>query len=371
MDFSHCAFCGAPRHPASGMLVGSPVEFPACSRCFRELVEQMKEALSREIHVSTRAREVYKAVPKAERGRRPGILFYEFADTSIGAKRRNPDDLQLIFANDEESELVTDPWQFAADHGVTVLSHLDWYGGYVDDQGVLVAVLFTGRSGDNYDFDIVVAPEARRRGLAGQLMDMAIDEYEELREPLPDLVLSLDVINPISRKMLEARGFRVVGGTEDRPQMSRNPEDLGEVEVVENGVFFASGVPVTFPYLHNTEVSPYFGAKFGQDIEPAGFFLLTDTADAARHPLPGWVYGNITLDSPLVLALQTDESRGIDYYGPSGWKNRLYRAYGLTGIDLSRALLADGYDSVVTVKLRDGVPEYTSEIVDLRVVEEI
>ena len=159
-------------------------------------------------------------------------------------------------------------------------------------------------------------------------------------------------------------------GSEESTDLRENPvEDLGEVEVVENGIFFASGVPVTFPYLHNTESSPYCGSDFGQDIEPAGFFLLTDTADAAAHPIPGWVYGNITLDSPLVLALQTDESRGVDYYGPSGWKNRLYRAYGLTGVSLSRALLADGYDSIVTVKLQDGIPEYTSEIVDLRAVE--
>jgi GNAT superfamily N-acetyltransferase len=125
----------------------------------------------------------------------------------------------LTFDMDEIEE---DPWRFAADQGVHVLSHLEWYAGFVDDEGI-VAALFVGVSGDDYEFDIAVAPRARQQGLASKLMDLAIENYEELREPFPDLVFSLDVINPVSRQMLEQRGFTVVGGTNDRPLMSRNP----------------------------------------------------------------------------------------------------------------------------------------------------
>jgi hypothetical protein len=151
----------------------------------------------------------------------------------------------------------------------------------------------------------------------------------------------------------------------------RNTEDLGEVEVVEGGVFFASGVPVTFPFIHSTDSAPYLGSKFGQDIEPAGFYLLADTANAHQHPTPGWEYGEITFKSPLVLAMTTTDDPMEPVYGPNGWKARLYDAYGLTGVDLSRALLADGYDAVVTVWVQGDQPGGTREIVDLRVVEEI
>jgi GNAT superfamily N-acetyltransferase len=144
---------------------------------------------------------------------------------------------ELIFDQDETYD---DPWKIAADNDINVLSHLDWHAGYVDDEGNLVAALFAGVSGDEYEFDIVVAPEARRQGLAGELMDLAIENYEELLEPFPDLMFDLDVVNPIAREMLEARGFKVVGGTPDRPRMSRNPggweDELADVGAeVEGG----------------------------------------------------------------------------------------------------------------------------------------
>jgi 8-oxo-dGTP pyrophosphatase MutT (NUDIX family) len=145
-------------------------------------------------------------------------------------------------------------------------------------------------------------------------------------------------------------------------------DDLGLVEVEELGVRFASGEPVTFPYMHSTESAPYLGAKFGQDIEPAGFYLLSDTSRAAEHPTPGWEYGEITLQSPLVLAMTTTDDPMEPVYGPNGWKARLHRHYGLAGADLSRALLAAGYDSIVTVWVQGGNAAGTREIVDLKPV---
>jgi 8-oxo-dGTP pyrophosphatase MutT (NUDIX family) len=145
-------------------------------------------------------------------------------------------------------------------------------------------------------------------------------------------------------------------------------DDLGLVEVEELGVRFATGEPVTFPYMHSTESAPYLGATFGQDVEPAGFYLLSDTARAAEHPTPGWEYGEISFQSPLVLAMTTTDDPMEPIYGPNGWKARLHRAYGLGGADLSRALLADGYDAIVTVWVQGGNAAGTREIVDLRPV---
>lgn len=124
----------------------------------------------------------------------------------------------------------------------------------------------------------------------------------------------------------------------------------------EEGVHFETGVPVTFRFVRNTEKSPRFGATFGQDIEPAGRYLLhnEDPGDLPR----GWQSGTVTLRSPLVIPLTGDPDK---IYGPLGWKARLRDAIGKTGRALSSDLIRRGYDGIVTVDSGG----YTREIVIL------
>lgn len=140
-------------------------------------------------------------------------------------------------------------------------------------------------------------------------------------------------------------------------------DDLDLVELETSNGLFATGEPVAFRYMRSTEKSPYLGARFGQDIEPAGVYLLQDDSDAAEHPVRGWEYGVASFQSPLVLSftLEPDEP----HYGPYGWKARLSRAFGRKGKALSRALSRAGYDGIVTVWVQSGRPSYTKEIVDL------
>lgn len=119
-------------------------------------------------------------------------------------------------------------------------------------------------------------------------------------------------------------------------------------------VRFATGRPVAFVFVRNMEKAPKT-AGFGQDIEPAGRYVVHPTGGGP--PLRGWEYGVASLRSPLVLALTLDDR----IYGPLGWKARLTAATGRTGRALSRRLVQAGYDAVVTV--RDGPQPETAEIV--------
>jgi hypothetical protein len=124
--------------------------------------------------------------------------------------------------------------------------------------------------------------------------------------------------------------------------------------VIEYGHLFATGTPVSFSFSHNTGRSGYFGSTFGQDIEPAGMYI--QHVQPSGSPPRGWIVGVAHVDSPLVVPISLD----MDHiYGPFGWKAVLSRAFsGLTGKRLSRAILKDGYDAVITT---DG--EGTREIV--------
>lgn len=139
------------------------------------------------------------------------------------------------------------------------------------------------------------------------------------------------------------------------------------MRVREYGVLFETGTPVTFKYVRNTEKSPYLGGKYQQDIEPAGIYLLhnPEPGDLA----PGWVAGEATIENPLVLPLNSAPGRGIYddnswIYDDNSWKAWLHRRYKKRARGLTRALLADGHDGVVTVTLdKDGTPVDTREIV--------
>jgi len=124
----------------------------------------------------------------------------------------------------------------------------------------------------------------------------------------------------------------------------------------ESGRHFETGVPVTFRFVKNTEKAPHFGDRYGQDIEPAGSYMLHN--DDPR-PTRGWVTGEQTFECPLVIPLSGDPE---EIYGPTGWKARLHQATRKKGAALSRHLESLGYDGIVTVDPHGD----TREIVALR-----
>jgi hypothetical protein len=119
-----------------------------------------------------------------------------------------------------------------------------------------------------------------------------------------------------------------------------------------------TGEPITFNFVHNTDsATAMFGlpdkdSPFDRGYEPSGQYVsivddeFTPFSEAQQT-------GTITLNNPLVVDLE-------------GWKQRLSEQYnGLTGKELSKAVIADGYDGIVTT---DG--KYISEIVNFNTFDE-
>lgn len=128
--------------------------------------------------------------------------------------------------------------------------------------------------------------------------------------------------------------------------------------ITEYGVRFETGVPVDVRYVRNTRSAPKIkklSDEFQQRIEPAGRYML-------HHPTsedlaPGWEKGVVHFKSPLVIEFNLEPD---NYYDEGSWKRQLERHYKKRGRGLSRAIVADGHDAVVTVRDKD-----TREIVDL------
>jgi hypothetical protein len=158
---------------------------------------------------------------------------------------------------------------------------------------------------------------------------------------------------------------------DDEEDFESNPvqPDLGLSSVTENGVRFETGRPVEFRFVHGKIPAPNFGAKFQQDIEPAGRYLVHQPEGLGIFGRPvtdrvrrEYEDGMVRFNRPLVLRF-TDDPDSL--YGPTSWKARLRRAFKAKGKALSRKLAAAGYDGIVTVWEVHGKGSHTKEIVDL------
>ena len=173
----------------------------------------------------------------------------------------------------------------------------------------------------------------------------------------------------ISYQAVGQRWKRIGGGVPwqtSRGQRAAHAKRLltGLAEITEDGVLFATNVPVAFRYARNTQPSPKPGPgdPFQQHIEPAGIYVGPNPSSGSEA-LPNVEVGIMHFTAPLVL-IQVYPASG-SYRGPENWKTRLSAAFGgKKGVALSKAILAEGYDGIVTVAV--GRTSYVSETVDLR-----
>jgi hypothetical protein len=149
--------------------------------------------------------------------------------------------------------------------------------------------------------------------------------------------------------------------SEIAPLMYKVHAETHWTAVTEEGLHFQTGHPITFNYVRNTEKAPDMGERFQQHIEPAGHYMLHN--DNPGDLPNNWKSGKSFLEMPLVIAFNT--TPGSTAYDETSWKANLSRAFGgLSGMNLTRALQAHGFDGIVTVALNeDGSPMDTREII--------
>jgi hypothetical protein len=139
-----------------------------------------------------------------------------------------------------------------------------------------------------------------------------------------------------------------------------NISSIQLAEVEEEGIVFKTGVPVTFTYARNNQKAPKpsFDDPFQQKIEPAGRYMVF----AGSRVLAHLETGKMTFRNPLVIP---ENSGTLDkIYDENSWKMNVSNQYASKGVKLSKILVKQGFDGIVTVKNYKG-KNYTGEIVDL------
>lgn len=122
-----------------------------------------------------------------------------------------------------------------------------------------------------------------------------------------------------------------------------------------------TGQPVKFNYTHNTaSATKLFGkptkdSEYGRGYEPSGRYVSVASESRTNNLPKGYVGGLLVFNNPLVVPNNNLQ-----------WKKELSEKYnGKTGKNLSKAIIKDGYDGVITTE-----DKYISEVVDLTTFDE-
>ena len=159
------------------------------------------------------------------------------------------------------------------------------------------------------------------------------------------------------------------GGKWADPQHKIPWKDDHHAEIHEHGTKFQTGHSVVVPVTHRKQKTQNFGSRYGQDIEPAGRYVVHGHHGEQGTRDEGWghkvttTHDTVHFKNPLVIHHNGTGSE------PGMWKRRLSDQYGgKKGKALSRAIAKDGHDAIVTVDSYNhrGQQHFsTSEIVDL------
>lgn len=135
---------------------------------------------------------------------------------------------------------------------------------------------------------------------------------------------------------------------------------VADIALPGGSVHFETGVPVEFPFAHNTTASPRPGPRdqFQQKLEPAGYYVVPMWQDS-KYYTPTEELGIMYFQNPLVLEFNDPPQRYAPY-DETSWKARLTKAFRARGKRLSEKLRQAGYDGVVTVKTPNDVKEIVS-----------
>jgi len=129
--------------------------------------------------------------------------------------------------------------------------------------------------------------------------------------------------------------------------MQSTGSTMNDIRLLVRQIIEESFIPKIYPgdqfsgvltLLHNKESSPNMGSRFGQDVEPAGYYAIV-SQNPFLATLPNYEEVNAHIQNPLIIDVSADLIQ---------WKRDLAMQYKAKKSGLTRKLLQAGYDSIIT-----------------------
>ncbi len=106
-----------------------------------------------------------------------------------------------------------------------------------------------------------------------------------------------------------------------KPTPQVKPTGIAKGVVSSESIIPEKGKSFKFSYIRNLEKSPDRGARFGQNVEPAGRYMTVGKAKNVKD-LPNFETGEKQFDNPLIVDF------GGGYGEKSNWKNVVSKQFG-------------------------------------------
>ena len=193
------------------------------------------------------------------------------------------------------------------------------------------------------------AAKERRKKIIAEMQAIEETKVTETTKETKETKETVET-TPETKKEAKSLAEEIEVETEVENTSENQTEVVEETVKVVKGDEIKTNQPVNIKYNRNKEKSPDMGSEFGQDVEASGIYITQDNGFTPD----GFESGTADIKSPLVIEV-TDDTQ-IEY------KRELSKKYkGKKGKALSKALIKDGYDSIIT-KYEDGT---TGEIIIL------
>ncbi len=258
------------------------------------------------------------------------------------------------------------PWELATRAGIYVSRDKEFKAGY-QEEGQLVAALFTSVSEECFSFDIVVDPNHQRKGYGAKLLELAIDEYDELLDPFPDMVFCIDAVNPVMVRMLKSKGFEETGKEQGHTLMTRRASKFKDKKEVPK----ADGKGTTTVYEYSEKQVQHRNREKAKRVEKLRKGM-SDLRAKYRSDLTS--KDDLTRYTALVVALidETFERVGNEgsakdgHFGVTGWRKKhitlsgskaTIKYVGKSGVSQSKTVTDKGILSALKAALEGKGPE--------------
>ena len=111
---------------------------------------------------------------------------------------------------DTDSNVYEQAWDLVKDSNINILRNKELTSVATINNKVIASLFTSWDSDGTFSFDVIVSPKWQKRGIASQLIDGALNEFNMNSEYYDEPKIEVDIVNPNLINHFKKRGFEII-----------------------------------------------------------------------------------------------------------------------------------------------------------------